>query len=259
MQVFTEGLLHHWMCDPGSVRPDLVADVAAVVASTLVTPKEKVVSLDELRTLLPTDGLDPISWSSDSAVIAAGSIADLFTSGIEHVTLTEVADVLCWRPEQVLERLGPVRRVAALSFARHLPAVDAAAGRRRDADPQLALTDALWELARRVQQDRWCALALLFERLASRAASDGCGSGAEISDLVPLDPIVESLVTAAGDDPHLSGRDRAEVVVDTVLGRGASGVDVALSRIIEPAVRMAMPPSAGCGAGVHSSGRGGRG
>jgi hypothetical protein len=234
----SEGLLHQWICDPEGVRVDLVADMAVVLASVVLTPVGRAVGIEELSTRLPNR--PGAAVPADGRVQAAAEVAGLFADGVDGVTLTQVGDALGWPPEDVHARLGSVRRVAALSFARHLPALDAAAGRRRDLDAAVALSDALFELARCVLADRWCALALHVERVESRAGMSAESEGGGIGDLVPLAGIFEALLGEL-DGASLAVGDAAELIVDTVLTCGATRSGVALSSVVEAALRIGAP------------------
>ena len=232
----SEGLLHQWMCDPDGVRDDLVADMAVVLASVVLTPIGRSVGIEELSTRLP---IGPGAGERvDDRVHAATKVAALFALGYEQVTLTEVADALRWSPEEVVARLGSVRRVAAVSFSRHVPAIEAAACRRRDVGAAVALSDGLFELARCVAGDRWCALALHVERLESRAAVSAEPPCEGVCDLVSLARVFEALL---GELDGGARPDTAELMVDTVLAYGASRPGVALGAVVEAALRIGAP------------------
>jgi AcrR family transcriptional regulator len=233
----SEGLLHQWMCDRDGVRVDLVADMAVVLASVVLTPVGRSVGIEELSTRLPNR--PGAALPADGRVHAAAEVAALFSGGYEQVTLTQVGDALGWSPEDVHARLGSVRRVAALSFARHLPVIEAAACRRRDVGGAVALSDALFELARCVAADRWCAVALQVERLESRADSSA-GPGEGVGDLMSLTSIFAALL-GAFDGGVLDVGDAAEMMVDTVLTCGATRSGVALSSVVDAALRIGAP------------------
>jgi AcrR family transcriptional regulator len=244
-----EGLQRHWMSDSRLVRDRLVAEAAVAIASVMLVPSGQVVALGEVSAGLPRGDLDPGAEELDPGVAAAVGVAGLFSGGVEGVTLTEVAEALEWHPDEVLARLGPVRRVAALCFARHVGGIEAAASRRRDADPALALGDALFELARCVKGDRWCALALLFERLETRAGVVSDPTREAMSQSVPLTRMFRALLEELDDGSVGGGSlgvgDSAELMVDTVLSCGASPTSLALSSVVEAALRIGAPRSPG--------------
>jgi AcrR family transcriptional regulator len=240
LEAMFDGLQRQWMCDPRSIRDGLASDAAVAIASVMLVPAGNPVALGEVSAGLPRGDLQPGSEELDPEVAAAVIVAGLFADGVDGVTLTQVGDALGWSPEDVHARLGSVRRVAALSFARHLPAVDAAAGRRQDLDAAVALSDALFELARCVLADRWCALALHVERVESRAGMSAEPEGEGIGDLVPLARIFEALLGEL-DGASLAVGDAAEMMVDTVLTCGATRSGVALSSVVEAALRIGAP------------------
>jgi AcrR family transcriptional regulator len=234
-----EGLLHQWMCDSDGVRDDLAVDMTMAIVSALVIPVDSAVDFSELVSSLQPPAA-PVRCVDDD-VVSAGRVAGLFSDGFERVTLTEVARALEWHPDEVLARLGPVRRVAALSFARHIPAVASAAARRDDATADVRLGDAVFELARCVQADPWCALGLNVERLESRTARSLGRPAVEMDFAVPLDAVFEGLIEQLGRDRPRTSGEAAGMLVDLVLSYGASSAGIALTRVVEMCLRMVLP------------------
>jgi AcrR family transcriptional regulator len=240
----TEGLLHHWMCDPHSVRDELLADLAVVIASVLTAPADQSVALEEISARLPSGAVTAREGRAADVTAAAG-VAPLFTDGLDGVTLTEVAEALGWLPDAVLERFGSVRRVAAVSFARHLPEVEQAALRRKGATPAVRLTDAAFELARRVEGDPWCALALHLERLEARAR-DAATPGSSQPDrgidlLVPISRQFQTLLPEVRGELPDSCEEPADLLVDMVLGYGSTRPCATLGRVVDLALAVAAP------------------
>jgi AcrR family transcriptional regulator len=240
----TEGLLHHWMCDPDSVRPDLISDAAVAIASVLTAPVRQPVGLAEVGARLSSGAVEHLVGGED-LVAAATDAAHLFADGVQDVTLTEVAAAMGWRPDEVMERFGSVRRVAAVSFARHLPQVEQASVRRNGAMPAVCVCDATYELVRSVERDPWCALSLHMERLEARARQRtgqlADRSRAMIDALVPVAGIFEGPIRAVRGDASIGCGEAADLLVDTVLAYGGSRPDTALNKVAELALKMTAP------------------
>jgi AcrR family transcriptional regulator len=250
----TEGLLHHWMCDRNSVRDELLADMAVVIASVLTAPADQSVALEEISARLPSGAVTAPAGRATDVAAAAGA-APLFTDGIDGVTLTEVAEALGWLPDAVLDRFGSVRCVAAVSFARHLPDVELAALRRKGATPAVRLSDAAFELARRVEGDPWCALALHLERLEARARDAATPGGSHpdrgIDLLVPISRLFQTLLPEVRGQPSGSCDEPADLLVDMVLGYGSTRPGATLGRVVDLALAVAAP---GCSEGERVPG-----
>ncbi len=245
-----EGLQHQWMGEPDSVRADLLSDVAVVIAGVLTTPIRQPVGFEEIGARLSGGRVEPAP-DPDRLVAAAATAAPLFSAGIPGVTFAQVADVLDWSPEVVLACFGTLERVAALAFARHLPAIEAAVGRREDAPVELRLADGLYELGRCATSDRHCAAALLVERVERRAgpavgapgsepAAEGRSGGREPVPLErPLRPLVAQLIGGRSAGGSAAEVDTvAQAMVDLVLAQAALEHPVALSQLTELAMRL---------------------
>jgi AcrR family transcriptional regulator len=215
-----EGLLHNWMCDPDSVRPELLADMVEALSSSLLVPSTRSVALAEVSSGLPMTTSTAAPDDGDAA--AAAAVASLFAEGVAEVTLTEVARAMGCGPEEVAERFGSVDGVAALSFVRHVGRVAEAVDRRQEVTAAVRLTDGVYELTRCVQGDPHCAIALLQERQRSAilpaTSSPGRAVGASMSFATALLPPLRALV----DRPDADLAELAELIVDTSLGHGAT-------------------------------------
>jgi AcrR family transcriptional regulator len=223
-----EGMVHHWMCHPDTIRPDLVPDLVVALVTATVVPAPAQVTLDELATRLP----NPSASSDPHPATAAIAAAPLFSDGIAGVTLTEVAGVMGCHPDDVVAQYGTVEGVAAASFARHLPAVIAATERRRQHDPSVSFTDGVYELTRCAQRDRHCAFALLVHR--QRAAME---TGSPIPS-VALDPVLADPIDRLLGLGGPASTDHASTVVDYVLSRAAIKPRTPIASIAETALRL---------------------
>lgn len=229
-----DGLLHHWMSDPATVRPALMADIVVALASATIVPVARHVDLAELSAVLSTG----TGWHEalhDDIELAAPA-APLFSSGVGSVTLTEAARVLGMGTEQAARRFGTVERVAALSFGRHLPAVARAAGRRTHAGAAVCLTDGVYELARVAIADPHCALALLQQRQLARLDADADDRG--WTPIVPFESALEVPLHDLLEGDAARSSDLCPLVVDTVLGMSASRRRVAPGSVAECALRL---------------------
>ncbi len=230
-----EGLKVRWMIDHDVVRPGLFGDVAVALVSSVLAAESRPVALDEIAIGLrrPDAGRDDVDPAS--LVAATGPLAPLFADGIGTTTLTTVGRALGCGPTEVVERYGSVRRVAALSFSRHVEPVETASRRRRDAGPEVALADAVYELARLTLGDPHCALALLQERHESLLAGT---SGWDLHAAVPLGPaIVEPLGALVHDGAaHLD--ELADVVVDLTLSAAAARQGRSPAEVAERSLRL---------------------
>ena len=169
---------------------------------------------------------------------AAESVSWMFDDGVESVTLTEIGQVLGCGAAEVVVRFGSARRLAAVSFHRHLPSISGAVDRRADAGGSLSLADGVYELARCVLTDRQCALALLHERLDSRSQGIANDPSSDIHSLVPLAELFSAPLGVLADCPESERIDLADLVVDTVLGYGATHPRGEIAKITELTLRL---------------------
>ncbi|HNH95539.1 MAG TPA: hypothetical protein PLY51_08265, partial [Microthrixaceae bacterium] len=134
---------------------------------------------------------------------------------------------------------GTSRSVAAVSFARHLDAVVAAAVRRRDTSVEVALSDVVTELARRAQAEPWVAAALVHERVLARASDPDRLVGLDVRRAVPLDDLIGDLLAELR--PGWERREvdaTAALVVDTVLNQSAGRSEEALGALVARVLRL---------------------
>lgn len=234
------GLLHYWMCDPSAIRDDLMADVSVALLSSVAVPTGRSASIGEISASLPRPPRTSLPEPTEDLALAE-DVAELFATGVDRVTFTDVAAALGCRPEELVERFGSLRRLAALSFARHVATIDAAAHRRAGEGAVVRLTDAVYELARCVQRDPHCALALLFERLESRLEPIDALPEDDIRALVPLTGVIAEPLIELREEPDSVVADLALALVDTVLGYGATHPRAALGTVVELGMRLVAP------------------
>lgn len=215
-----DGLLHNWMCDPDSVRPDLMADMVEAIASSVLVPSARDVTLAEVSAGLPTS--TSTAAPDDGDVAAAAAVASLFAGGVAEVTLTEVARAMGCGPEEVVERFGSVNGVAALSFGRHVAPVAEAVERRREVPAAVRLTDGVYELTRCAQGDPHCAVALLQERHRSAIQPATASPGRDPRASAQFAAVLLPPLRAVLDRPEAELVDLAELIVDTTLGHGTT-------------------------------------
>ena len=156
----------------------------------------------------------------------------------DDVTMTEVARTMGRPVRDVANRFGTVRRVAAVSFFRHVEAVEEAAIRRAHVDPLLGVVDLMCELARRAQADRQCARALLAERLGAELVAPKVSAIDDVRFQVPIGPI---LYAAAEPVTDLSPDGLYEVtalMIDTLLGFAMTRPEVAPAHIADVVMRL---------------------
>ncbi len=214
IEAIAEGLLHRWMVDKERIRPDLAADMIVGLLTVITTPKQSPTALGELSA-----GLDPDRFRTDgSESELAERAASMFHDGFEDVTLTQIAVHLGIDLADLTPWAVTVRHLAARSFARHVPQITLAFGRRQEKGPEVVLTDGVYELARCTSADPHCALALLHERQS--AAMNSPARELDMRLLVPLGALFED---AVGDLTDLPGDAAvADLLIDTVLGQGAT-------------------------------------
>jgi AcrR family transcriptional regulator len=234
----TEGLLFQSLACSDAVGRDLVVGAVVALVSSVVAPAPQPVALAERALVLGSgrvgDEADTVSRLRDAV-----AVAHLFTDGWESVTLTRCAHALGHTPQEVAERHGTVRRLAATSFARHLPAVAEAVDRRAERGPAVSLADGVHELARAAVADRHCALALLHERQSAQMTPGVEDSGHDVRSLVPLGATLAAVVAGhAGLERATQAAELADLVVDTVLALGATRPRTPLNRITEMALRL---------------------
>ena len=120
-------LIQQWMVDR-SVRPTLYGDIVVGLVSAITAPVERSRELAELEVRLP-DLVDPLGLvaPSDRELAdveeqreLAAAAAGLFVERFDDVTMTEVARMMGRPVREVANRFGTVRRVAAVSFFRHV-------------------------------------------------------------------------------------------------------------------------------------------
>jgi AcrR family transcriptional regulator len=228
-----DGLLRHWMCDPDAVRPGLLEDMAVMVTSATMVPAARPTTLSELSAQLPRPGAeDPLPHDLQEA----HRLAELFGSGVDGVTLSQLGSVLRCGADEVATRFGTVRRAAALSFHRHLRGVHEAVARRPDAGHGVSLTDGVYELARATLVDPHCALALVHERQRDRL--DPPSVDVDVRVLVPVGEVLVPALAEVVDASPSDTADLADLVADTVLSYGATHPRQAITTVTDTALRL---------------------
>lgn len=231
----SEGLLYHWMCSPSEVRDDLAADLLVALVSALLVPARHSVALAEIAADLPLPASEGPGDADDDLRLAM-KVAPLFQSGVDGVTLTAASRVMGIAPQEAAQRFGSTPRLAALSFARHVPVVGEAVVRRRAAGAEVCLTDGLYELGRCALADRHCALALLQER--QRVAIGTAEIPTDVRRLVPLASLLTEPVAEVTDGSERTSADLADLLVDTVLGHAVTRPRTPVATIAETALRL---------------------
>lgn len=230
-----EGLKVRWMIDHDTVRPGLFGDVAVALVSSVLAPGSRPVALEEVAIGLRRPEGGPSEDDPAALLAAAERLAPLFAGGTHAATLTAVGQAIGCGPTEVVERYGSLRRVAALSFHRHLVSVEAAVRRRRAGGATIALADSVYELARLTLGDPHCALALLHERQETALTTD---QRWELHAAVPLGhAFVEPLAELVGG-PRSQLVALADVLVDTTLALGATNPRSVPAEITEVALRL---------------------
>jgi AcrR family transcriptional regulator len=234
--------VQQWMVDP-SVRPETYADVFVALVSAATVPADHAGEIAELELALPqifddvgANDAEPVDLDELHAL--AARTAPLFDAGYEEVTMTDLARAIGLPVREVSERFGSVRRVAALAFARHLPAVEEAAARRAHVDPLVGLADLLCELARCAQADRQCARALLGERIKAQMEAPRVKRPDDIRAQVAFGP---ALFRSAAEVSDLSPNELYDVValvVDTVLTRSITRPETSPAAVADTALQL---------------------
>lgn len=215
-----DGLVRQWMCDPSSVRPDLLADIAVLLVSASMVPAVRPTDLEEITVQLPRPAGADLGTSAPTE--AAARVAHLFAAGVQEVTLTRVGQELGWGAEHVARHFGSVRAMAAMAFHRHLTIIEEAVQRRPSAGARTCLTDGVYELARAALADPHCALALAHERQETRLRPLPQRPGEDIRALVPVGEVLAGPLEAAGDRRRSECIELGDVVADTVLAHAAT-------------------------------------
>jgi len=231
-----EGLLAESMCGGVPVRAGLYADSVVALALALTVPARRRWTLADVDA-----GLHEPAGTALDRVDVACAAAGLFSEGYADVGLAAVAaaagaDVSV---ESIVDAFGTSRSVAAVSFARHLDALVAAAVRRRDTSVEVALSDVVTELARRAQAEPWVAAALVHERVLARASDPDRLVGLDVRRAVPLDDLIGDLLAELR--PGWERREvdaTAALVVDTVLNQSAGRSEEALGALVARVLRL---------------------
>jgi AcrR family transcriptional regulator len=233
----TEGLVYHWMCEPGAVRHDLAADLLVALVSTLMVPTPHTMTLAERAGDLP--GRPQVARSApDGDLDLAARAAPLFASGIEDVTLTEAGRLLGISTEETSDRFGSVPLLAALSFGRHVPVVAESVERRRAAGPAVSLTDGVYELGRCALADRHTAMALLHERHRAAAAEPDRPPARDVRQMVALSPLLADPLGKLLDGSPSDVVEVADLLTESVLCQAATRPRTPVATITETALRL---------------------
>jgi len=236
-----ERLLHQYMIDPESIRPDLAADAMVAFFSAVLKPDHARLGIDELeasmRSLSRPDEVDPelLEWRRHVAAAAA----PLFDRPANQVSLTDVAAASETSVRMVADRFRSSNEVAAVSVHRYMKELRAAVERRLDQDIEVALTDYLCEIARlaRIDPIVWGALGLERQRAVFES-----GPGIHVD--VPLDLAVQAALRAIGVNGTDGERtDLSRLVVDTVLSYSLTRPAVAPHVVAALALRLVNVPS----------------
>jgi len=139
---------------------------------------------------------------------------------------------------EVARRFGSVRRVAAVSFHRHVAGIDQAARHRVGVDPILGVVDLICELARRAQSDRQCARALLGERIGAQLDSTQVVDVDDIRISVPLGPVLFDVARPVTDLAPERLYDVVALMVDTALDYAMTRPDAAPAAVAELVLRL---------------------
>jgi AcrR family transcriptional regulator len=234
--------IQQWMVDR-SLRARTYADVLVALVSAATVPADHAGEIAELELALPeifrevgADHRDAVDFPERHQLAARA--APLFDDDFDDVTLTDVARAMGLPVREVSTRFGSVRRVAALAFARHLPAVDEAGARRTHLDPMVGLADLLCELARRAQSDRQCARALLAERIGAQLDAPQAVEVDDIRISVPLGPLLFEVARPVTDLGPEQLYDVAALMVDTALDYAMTRPDAAPAAVADLVLRL---------------------
>ena len=238
-----ESMVQQWMIDPGVVRPTLHSDALVALVSAVTVPEAHAGEIAELEVGLAQGvsmgDASPQELSDIEELRSIAALAaPLFVERFDDVTLTDVARTVGISVRDVAARFGTVRRVAAVSFARHVDVLDEAATRRALLDPVLGVVDLLCELARCAQSDRQCALALVAERLSAQLS---VGRVRDLDDIRFQVPVGPTLFTMAGPMTDLSPDalyDTVALMVDTALVYAMTRPDVAPAAVAGTVLRL---------------------
>jgi AcrR family transcriptional regulator len=235
-----EGLRVQQTCTDGAIRSDLYADAVVALATALTVPvsrprsvSEVAVELHQVRTVASDGVVDLLGVAQAAAPLFADGYEDVGFAGVAAASGLEVA------LQDVVEAFGDTRMVAAASFSRHLDPLRDAASRRRPTSPEVALTDLVLALARRAQAEPWVAAALLQERVTASVRAGTPIGASDIRSLVPVDPMVSSLLAEAR--PDLGPREAAAiavVLVDAVLSHAAARTNEAVTALARRVLRL---------------------
>lgn len=243
-----DGLLIRHAVDPDAVDDALYADICGVLAAAVnrATPAQ------QRRTAQLAGVVEPGPLSPQArrgaqrrresrqriSVLATG----MFHGGWEDVAAADVAERAGVATQTVFNQFQSVRTVAAMTFARHVPALRAALDAADlDADPRGALASVLGVLATAAASDPQAARALLDERLVTALEQ-----GDELGELdIRLEVPLAELVGAPLLRMPLGGADPLDVattLINFVLGHAAprrdrpgGTVELALRLVPDPA------------------------
>lgn len=236
-----DGLLTERLSGDVEIRSGLYADAVVALMQALSVPDGVQRTFADVDAGLRRLATRPAAPDTTDPVDVACAAAGLFSEGYADVGLAAVAaaagaDVSV---ESIVDAFGTSRSVAAVSFARHLDAVAAAAVRRRDTSVEVALSDVVTELARRAQTEPWVAAALVHERVLARVSDPDRLVGLDVRRAVPLDDLIGDLLAELR--PGWERREvdaTAALVVDAVLNQSAGRSEEALGALVARVLRL---------------------
>ncbi len=245
---FEASLVQQWMLDPEGVPDGLSGDVLVALISSVTVPAARRVELAEIEAGIPMGSEPARPWTLDeSSEIDLADVArlqkigeaagPLFRDGVRAVTMTDVAHAVGLPVAELVHRFGTVQRIAAVSFARHIPAIVDALHRRADVSAEVSAADMYCELARCAQADPFCARALVSERVVAQLLDQPF----DMSDIRFQVPIALGAITAVQSlTPVTTAQaiDLAALTVDTTLGYAMTRRDLAPAKVAAVVMRL---------------------
>lgn len=251
LSALTEGLLIQYIADPDRMTVRFATDATIAVGLSLLTPKERPGSIDEVVASISTVGA-PLEEDPRMTTWAAACV-DLAQRRDEAIEWRDAARATGVTRSELMSCLLRLEVLGSLMFGVLMERSETASGDSRvtnstsgeagrntrgGADESLlAVTDWLCRLARTARSHSWCARSLLQERLRPD------GDAALIRSMVPLGGALSGLL----DEPSRSVHDRMvnSTLAAALSDDSASPAELAYCTVqLHPALRSAIqiPP-----------------
>lgn len=244
-----DGLAIRHAVDPDSVSETIYADIAWIITDAITVPKQVDPFGDS--TVIPPGrpgytGRDTINLSpqaqsgarrrNESKAQVLQHCSDMFGSGWESVTITEIAHQAQVSAQTVINVFGTVRKVAAVSFGQHLGKISLAGSTAALISPEAELLAILESIAESAIRDPGSALALLSERINLNVRPQIPTHGLDVRIEVPLDRLILRPLSDMGLNGQ-TGPVTADTLINFVLGHAPGRIDAA-RRTAELAIRL---------------------